>query len=264
MINIALPLLIKGLDIMELLSSHGDGLSQKEVAIALSRSQGEIYRMLSTLVRRDYVTYSTSADRYTLSLKMFSVSQKHPPIDRLIGVALPMMRRASRTTWQSCHIGMENNGDIVIVASVESPGNWSVALKTGSVVGLWNTGTGRVLSTYRFEAEREDLISLHRQVIGEPKLVSSGFDAHMKRIKRVGFEHMSSATAVDVTSIAFPIFNPAEIAFAVLSCPFVERLDDVKVPSQDTTIKIFSHLAKDLTTFYCGAGGEMSYQLRII
>jgi DNA-binding IclR family transcriptional regulator len=246
------PALDKGLDIMELLSSHGEGLSQKEVAIALSRSQGEIYRMLSTLVRRDYVIYSTSADRYTLSLKMFSVSQKHPPINRLIGIALPMMRRASRTTWQSCHIGMESNGDIVIVASVESPGNWSVALKTGSVVGLWNTGTGRVLSTYRPETEREDLINHHRQVTGEPKLIRSEFDAHIKRIKRVGFEHMPSATAVGVTNIAFPIFNPAGIAFAVLSCPFVERLDDVEVPSQDTTIKIFSHLAKELTTFYCG------------
>ena len=87
---------------------------------------------------------------------------------------------------------------------------------------------------------------------GEPKLIRSEFDAHIKRIKRVGFEHMPSATAVGVTNIAFPIFNPAGIAFAVLSCPFVERLDDVEVPSQDTTIKIFSHLAKELTTFYCG------------
>jgi DNA-binding IclR family transcriptional regulator len=246
------PALDKGLDIMELLSSQGEGLSQKEVAVALSRSQGEIYRMLSTLVRRDYVTYSTSADRYTLSLKMFSVSQKHPPINRLIGIALPMMRRASRTTWQSCHIGMESNGNIVIVASVESPGNWSVALKTGSVVGLWNTGTGRVLSTYCPEAQREDLINHHRQVTGEPKLIRSEFDDHIKRIKRVGFEYMPSATAVGITNIAFPIFNPAGIAFAVLSCPFVERLDDVEVPSQDATIKIFSHLAKELTTFYCG------------
>ena len=108
------PALEKGLDIIELLASHSEGLTQVEVAKALDRSSSEIYRMLSTLVRRGYVIRSLSGDRYSLSLKMFSISQRHPPIGRVIESALPRMRAMTRRAWQSCHMAMESNGDIVI------------------------------------------------------------------------------------------------------------------------------------------------------
>ena len=49
------PALDKGLDIIELLAGTDGGLTQAEIAKALSRSPAEIYRMLDRLVRRDYV-----------------------------------------------------------------------------------------------------------------------------------------------------------------------------------------------------------------
>ena len=123
------PALEKGLDIIELLANHGEGLTQGEVAKALDRSQSEIYRMLSTLVRRGYVVRSVSGDRYSLSLKMFSISQRHPPIGRVIEAALPRMRAVTRLAWQSCHMGMESNGDIVVVASAEFPRQLGVGVE---------------------------------------------------------------------------------------------------------------------------------------
>ena len=49
------PALDKGLDILELLATTDEGLSQAEIAKALERSPNEIYRMLDRLVRRHYV-----------------------------------------------------------------------------------------------------------------------------------------------------------------------------------------------------------------
>jgi DNA-binding IclR family transcriptional regulator len=51
----AAPALEKGLDILELLSLRDEGLSQRQLADALQRSVGEIYRMLACLVERGYV-----------------------------------------------------------------------------------------------------------------------------------------------------------------------------------------------------------------
>ena len=246
------PALEKGLDIIELLASQGDGLSQGEVAKALDRSQSEIYRMLSTLVQRGYVVRSASGDRYSLSLKMFSISQRHPPIGRVIEAALPRMRALTRKAWQSCHIGMESNGDIVVVASAESPGNWGLALRTGTVVGLWNTGTGRVLAAFRSPGEVDDLIAQHRRAIGEPELDRPQFEAHLKRIRNVGYENMPSATTVGVTNMSFPIFGPTNTVVAALSCPFLERVDDLVVPSRDEVIELFGDLARELTMLYTG------------
>lgn len=246
------PALEKGLDIIELLAEHGEGLPQGEVARALDRSQSEIYRMLSTLVRRGYVVRSAADDRYSLSLKMFSLSQRHPPIGRVIEAALPRMRALTRRAWQSCHIGMESNGDIVIVASAESPGNWGLALRTGTVVGLWNTGTGRVIAAFRSRDEVDDLITMHRRAVGEPELDRTVFDAHLERIRGMGHECMGSSTAMGVTNIAFPIFGPSGEVVAVLSCPFLERADDLEVPSLDEVVQMYGALAAELTELYGG------------
>ena len=247
------PALEKGLDIIELLASHGDGLSQGEVAKALDRSQSEIYRMLSTLVRRGYVVRSVSGDRYSLGLKLFSISQRHPPIGRVIEAALPRMRVVTRKAWQSCHMGMESNGDVVIVASAESPGNWGPALKTGTVVGLWNTGTGRVLAAFRSDEQVDDLIDQHRPAVGEPKLNRTEFDTHLERIRSVGYEKMPSATLLGVTNIAFPIFGPSNNAVAALSCPYLERVDDFEVPALDEIVEMYGSLANELTALYGGS-----------
>lgn len=246
------PALEKGLDILELLADFGEGLSQGEIARALDRSPNEIYRMLSTLVRRRYVTRTASDDRYALSLRMFSLSQRHPPVGRLIESALPLMRATTRLAWQSCHLGMENNGDIVIVASVESPGNWGLALRVGSVVGLGNTGTGRVLAAFRPRDEVEDLLEQHHPAIGEPEIDHKAFFAHLDRIRAQGFEKMPSDTAIGVTNIAYPVFGPLGHAVTVVSCPYLERIDDLSVPGVEEVETLYSSLAAELTAHYGG------------
>jgi DNA-binding IclR family transcriptional regulator len=246
------PALEKGLDIIEMLAEHSDGLTQGEVAKALDKSASEIYRMLSTLVRRGYVIRSLSGDRYSLSLKMFAISQRHPPINRVIETALPRMRAITRKTWQSCHMAMESNSDVVIVASAESPGNWGLALKTGTVVGLWNTGSGRVLAAFRSDRQIDDLINDHRPAVGEPAVNRDEFKAHIDRIRRLGYEQMPSDTVIGVTNVAFPIFGPSGDAVAVISCPYIERVDALDVPSIDAIVALHKDLAQDLTTLHGG------------
>ena len=51
------PALEKGLDILELLSSSEEGLTQAEIASKLNKSVNEIYRMISTLKQREYVDF---------------------------------------------------------------------------------------------------------------------------------------------------------------------------------------------------------------
>ncbi len=245
------PALEKGLDIIELLSLHADGLSQRDVAKALERSNSEIYRMLSTLVRRGYVTRSQD-DLYSLSLKMFALSQRHPPIERLLEAATPLMRKATRQAWQSCHLAVENNADIVVVASVESPGNWSLALRVGTIIGLGNTSAGRVLAAYRTDAEVGEIIDRHRCATGEPALDPASFLDHVARVRERGYERMASETAVGVTNLAYPILDRDRRAVAAVVCPFLERIDELDVPSVDEAHKIFLELAAELSNYYNG------------
>lgn len=252
------PDLEKGLDIIEFLSSHGDGLSQGDIARALDRSQSEIYRMLSTLVRRGYVIRSKEDDLYSLSLKMFAVSQQHPPVERLLEVATPKMRAVTRRAWQSCHMGMESNGDIVIVASIAAPGNWVFSLRVGTVIGLGNTGTGRVLAAFRSDDEIEALLESHRLAQGEPHVDPAEFFEHVARIREIGYERMPSATAVGVTNLVYPVFDHEGTPISVVNCPYVERIDKLNVPSLDQVHLMYQKLASELTDYYTGQNDDNS------
>lgn len=246
------PALEKGLDIIELLADHAEGMTQGDIARALNRSPNEIYRMLATLVRRRFLTRLPPDDRYALSLRMFSISQRHPPVSRLIDTATPLMRAVTKRAWQSCHLGMENDGEIVIVASVASPGNWGLSLRVGSVIGLANTGTGRVLAAFRPRAEAEQMLLRHKPVLGEPVINPDQYFDRLDQIRDVGYEIMASDTTIGVTNLAFPVFDPRGNAITVVSCPFLERIDDFKVPDIDEVHQIYAALASELTEHYGG------------
>ena len=70
------PALDKGLDILELLAEHPDGLTRAEIVKELGRGPSEIYRMLERLVARQYVMRSAGGDRHALSLKMFALAHR--------------------------------------------------------------------------------------------------------------------------------------------------------------------------------------------
>ncbi len=241
------PALDKGLEILELLAGSSEGMSQAMIARELGRSANEIYRMLNTLVRRGYLTRDSNSDLFHLSLKLFTISHRHPPIRRLIDQAMPLMRQAARRAMQSCHIGIERDGEIAVIAVAEAPGNWGISLRVGSIIGLHNTGTGRVLAAYRSPENLRRLIESHNLADGEGPMPIREFRRHLKRIRADGYEHWPSGTTMGVINLAFPIFGPGGEAIAVLSCPYLERIDGVTTPGIEQVKEIYWQVARDLS-----------------
>ena len=106
------PALDKGLDILELLASVDGGLTQAEISKRLNRSPNEFYRMLDRLVRRGYVT-RIDGDRYSLTLKLFGLSQLHAPVRRLASYATPLMRDLAQRSKQANHLAVFDRGSAV-------------------------------------------------------------------------------------------------------------------------------------------------------
>ncbi len=246
------PALEKGLDIIELLSNRQEPMTQSEIARALDRSKNEIYRMLCTLVRSGYVSRTSSGDGYMLSLKLFATAQRYSPIVRLLEAASPIMRRCAKKVWQSCHIGMESGGAIVIVSSVEAPGNWGLSIRTGSVIGLWNTGSGRIISAFRTDEEVEELLEAHIPAVGEPPLDKSRFLDELQQIREIGYYKAPSETTQGVTNLSFPIFSPTGEVIAALSSPFLVRVDNLKTASLEESEQVFREAAESLTNYFRG------------
>ena len=114
------PAAEKALDILELMADQAEGLTQTEIANGLGRSIHEIYRILLLLENRGYIV-RTRSDRFRLSLKLFELAHRHPPVNRLVECALPVMRELAANADQSCHLVVREGQNVLVVLQIDSP-----------------------------------------------------------------------------------------------------------------------------------------------
>jgi DNA-binding IclR family transcriptional regulator len=244
------PALDKGLDILELLAATDEGLSQAEIAKALDRTPNEIYRMLERLVRRHYVARS-HGDRYELTLKLFALAHQHAPMRRLVSQAMPELRAFARQAEQACHIAVYDRGDVVVVAQVDPPGYWALAVRVGSHVGLFNTGSGHVLLAFATPRERVMMMKEHELMPGERR--PSDLDARLDRVRERGYELMASQQTPGVQNLSVPVLGPNGTIVAALTTPFLVRVDTTSAPPVETVLEMLRAAAARLTPVAGGA-----------
>src|SRR5216684_5122756 len=143
------PALEKGLDILELFASEPSGLTKSDVARKLGRTISEIFRMLLCLEERGYISQSRDGERYRLTLRLFKLVQEHPPTKRMIAEALPIMQQVAHEISQSCHLGVLEGGNVVIVAQVDSHASSGFYVRTGAVIDLMHAATGHVILAHQ-------------------------------------------------------------------------------------------------------------------
>jgi DNA-binding IclR family transcriptional regulator len=226
------PALEKGLDILELLSDRPEGLSQSEIARALERSVGEIFRMLACLVDRGYVAIQRPSDRYVLTLRVFELAHRHAPLQHMIANALWRMRELAARVHQSCHLTVVETGHGVVVAQVNAPGEIGFAVRAGSVLDLLSTASGRVLLAFQPAAERERILSLEPGSRARRAFLAK-YDETLEAVRARGYEEMESTRIRGVRDLSFPVLDPRACAVAAMTMPFIERLDveDVSIAS---------------------------------
>lgn len=216
------PALEKGLDALELLASESHGLSKTDVARRLGRTVSEVFRMLMCLESRGYIARSDADERYSLTLHLFKLAYQHPPIERLITEASPIMRDVARQIKQSCHLGVLDGDRVVVIAHVNAPLNNGFSVKTGGIGDLMRSTTGHVILAYQAPEVSSRAIKLwSRHNRTRPP---DGLDEHLSRIKQRGFDEQKSYEVEGVINISFPVLDDRGYAVAALSVPFLQRV----------------------------------------
>ncbi|MFP6561117.1 IclR family transcriptional regulator [Paraburkholderia sp. B3] len=243
------PALDKGLDILELLAEQRGGLTRAEITKALGRNASEIYRMLERLVARQYVIRSEAGDRYALSLKLFALAHRHPPTERLIVQALPLMQHFANDAEQSCHLAMYDRGNLLVIAQVDGPGTWGIAVRLGSRVGLVDTSSGRSILAWQTPEQRAHMLAEHTKVKGEVTIDHAALETACAQIREAGFSRTDSQQIFGVTDVTFPVLGPAGQAIAALTCPYLKRIDEYVAPSLEEATQMLRATVQELSMF---------------
>ena len=139
------------------------------------------------------------------------------------------------------------DGQFIITSTFSAPGNWRLSLRIGSVIGLYNTASGLVLTAFQDEEMRERMMREHRLVPGENAMPLEEFRAEVKQIREAGYTCEPSRQTKLVTNISFPVLDPFGNAIAAVTCPFAERVDDGPEPDLEAVIAILKKTAAQMS-----------------
>ncbi|WP_022941914.1 IclR family transcriptional regulator [Psychromonas hadalis] len=211
------PALEKGLEILELLALEEEPLTKKQIAEKLDRSVNEIFRMLSVLIDKQYIEFDNDSSVYSLTLKMFALSNQHPPVAQLLKRAQPLMEELSLKLTQSCHLSRYVNGELIVIARAESPYKMGFGLRLGASLDICASGSGVALLSFSVEEKRQAILSKIDATEDERKNTLS----HMQEAVAKGYFVGVSPQISGVTNISVPILGVQGDVMAVLTIPYM-------------------------------------------
>jgi DNA-binding IclR family transcriptional regulator len=215
------PAAEKALDILEYMAARNEDLTQTELSAGLGRSIHEIYRIIQLLEGRGYLI-RTRSDRYRLSLKLFELAHMHPPVNRLVDAALPVLRGLVGQTDQSCHLVVLRGATVLVVLQVDSPLPMRYSVALGSHFPVLETSSGAVLLAALPPAEREMLVS-EIVAAGEAGASRDEVAARLGEIAALGYEMRASLAVEGCTNISVPIRDHIGATVAALTVPYLPQ-----------------------------------------
>ena len=223
------PALEKGLDILEVLAQEHGALTQKQLAESVGRTVSEVFRVMNALEDRGYISRDVVSGQYSLTLRLFELSNIHPPMRRLIQTAVPHMENLANEIGSSCHLVTQHGDQMIVLAQAQPDGllmGWSVRI--GGVFPLSETyASARIIAAHQRPERRAELA-------GKMVLKAGGTEtlvARLEGISEAGYEVSQSAIATGVVDVSAPILNHMGTAAAALT---VSRIGEA--PETDITV----------------------------
>ncbi len=214
------PALEKGLDILELFAIESDALSKSDVARRLNRTHSEVFRMMVCLEERGYI-YQGEDEKYRSTLKLFELSQHHPPTKRMLRESFSILQDIANRTSQSCHLSFVYGGAVTVISQVDPPSSTSFAVKAGTEIDLMRTSSGYVALAFQNFEVCNRMVEQYRLRGGT---VPDDLASHLERIREQGGEVRPSYTLTAIINITFPVIDTHGNAIACLTVPYLEHL----------------------------------------
>ena len=211
------PALEKGLDVLELLAGMSRGVTQSEIAQLLGRSLQEVYRVVMVLERRGYIQRRPGDDGLFLSSRLHDLSNRYPPLRRMLDIALPIMNTASVDAYQAMHVAVLDHLDIRVVAQVDSPAPLGFRLRVGTQNPAAATASGRVLIAFQRPAIKDWAFREIERTTSET--AARALEQRIEAIRRRGYEMIAGEGLQGITDVSFPILDAEGHAVAVLTMP---------------------------------------------
>jgi len=239
------PALEKGIAIVELLADVPGGLSISDIAMRLSRSMSEVFRIIVVMESHGWLQKDPETYRYSVTYHLLEMALRATPAQSLSTVAAPIMEKLSNETNQSCHLVVRAGGRGLIIQRQENASlQGGFALRVGANVDLVRSSSGHVLLAFVAAHLHELVIKQLPRPLG---WTLTKLEARLAQVRRRGYEMQPSARTAGVTDISFPVFGFDGRVVAALTVPYLTLIDDSAPTTLDETRHLLQVAARKMS-----------------
>ena len=217
----------KTLDVLEILKTSDAAIGLAELTRAVGLPKPTVFRIVTTLESRGYLDRD-SEGRYRVARKLQETYRDASLEQRLIGAARPVMEKLVQFCKETVNLGVQDGGEVVVIATLESPQAVRMSSKVGNRRYLHSTALGKVLLGGMADKEILRLVRMKSLPRLTPKTITSesALFAEIARVRRLGYGGDNQENELDGRCIAGPITDASRTVVAALSISGpVHRMD---------------------------------------
>lgn len=208
--------LVKGLQLLELLSRADRLLGVTEIAEQLGLGKSNVHRLLQALVDMRYAVRDEKTSLYTASIKVWELGTALSARLVIRDVALDAMQRLLAVTRESVHLSILDGDQVVYLHKIDSPEPVRSYSEVGGRAPAHCAATGKTLMAWQPEARQRALSE--RLVAFTPRtlVVPREFMRELATIRTNGYGVNRGEWRESVWGIAAPIRDSGQAIVAAI------------------------------------------------
>lgn len=198
----------RALGILERLA-EADGASLSELAERAGQSPTTTYRVLSTFLGHDIVSFDREAQIWNIGPGAFRVGSVFLNRTNILTATRPIMQRLMRETGETANLGIERDGRVMFISQAETAKSIRAFFAPGTLSPMHASGIGKVLLAQMPRERVAGIIRQHglpvltvRTISDEAKLLNE-----LDEIGAQGFGIDDEEASEGMRCVAAPVMN---------------------------------------------------------
>lgn len=229
----------KALDVLELIAEH-ESLNLIEISQLLDKPKSSLFRIITTLEHRGYVTRSDKNAKYCLGFKALKLSSDLLKTNTLERAAGPGMEELSAKYGDSVNVGILIEEEILYIAVKEG----TYPLRFTDVVGtkspFYATAIGKAIAAHLSDEVLDRILEKSKFVSITPYTITDQdtFKKELEKVREMGVAFDNQEIVEGARCVAAPIFNTlGEVEAAISISGASHRFKDERIREIEKDIK---------------------------
>ena len=207
--DFAVPGLSRGIHILELLAKRPEGLTQSEIAQALSIPFASVSRITNQLEAMGYLLRHPQSKAFRLSMRMMMVGQRALIGLDMMELAIPVMRQIRDEMQDTVALGVIQGTNVVVVESVPGTHPFIFTLNPGFTGQIHVTAPGKAIMAWYDKTRRNAILDKMRFKRYNDRTITTraAFEKELDRTRQRGWAVDNGEEYDGVYCLAVPVLD---------------------------------------------------------